>query len=1192
MARRKEGFSYVGKLVSNLINLSPVDFEDLKRVWGFEEELNQLHQSLAAIADLVEDAEQKQETMVDATRWLRNLKEVAYQADDLLSELSYQTTRLLQLHSFSSISRAIYSLRKAQLRRQLTPKLKKVNLSLQNIQRDNLSLQFTSIQPNFEDILSQDRLAMDLIVDKYVIERKTDVAKIVNLITSSYNQQHTFVVVPIIGVGGVGKTTLAKLVCQKVMSLTTKPFDVEIWVHVAGHFSEYRTLGEMLRSLNSSMGSVINRDTILRQLAKELVSKRFLLVLDDVCKNAQWNRFKTVLSRICRNNGNAILVTTRLRETDYKMATSPQHIHELNHISDDECWLILKERAFRKATELVPSIFEVIGRQIAKQCFGDPFFAKVLGAVMGFNMDEETWLKISDALVLNKDETDLVTCDRIFHHLPSYLKPCFAFCSIFPKDFLIRKEELIWLWMAEGIIDSWDTGSKWFDALLDSSIFQEVERDDYDDSVLCKMHDIVRDIALYFSRSRSQESYIYHLYACDPFVQGPWNKKLRTILLSDVPLQQRWDMEMLQSPRQEIWKLEMLRSLHLNGSNMSVLPSSIKKMKHLRYLDVSISKTNKLSRSITKLYNLQTLNLSNSTITELPEFITELFNLQTLKVSNSKIKELPESINKLQKLQTLDVSNSMIKVLPESITELCNLQTLKFLKCKELTELPRKRINNLVNLKHVAFSFEHQMPVGLGKLSDLQTLLLFVVGLDWGGSIEELHCLNKLRGSLKISRLEEVGDKEEVERANLQRKANLQGVCFEWSYGENDRSSRDEELLEGLQPHPNIQRIKIKYYMGENLPSWMLRMKNPGDAESSGVINNLVDLRLEWCCNFVELPRLGDLPHLQYLKMNQLRNVKRIGNEFYGIDSESRNIGCLRLFPALKSLSISWMENLIEWSSPSDDKNVVVFPCLENLSIQACHKLTGFPMSRLSELVKVEIRDCEELRLLTSWQQSFAFLTSLSLVGCSKFTHFRNLLQTDTCFMELSVSRCEWLTFIPDDIGKLTRLTSLEIYCCKRLRYFPGEILRKLTRLVSLSIGGFSKELDGFHYLNGIEDLPWLEELEIWGSDFFGCGMHYLPNQLQSLTVLKSLKIMGFTTMEELPEWLTNLQSLQSISFDYCKHLRCLSTATIVQHLPDLTRLNIDCCPILEESLSEFLYTTRIKVEFSAVSKVRDRLGY
>ncbi|WCJ19619.1 hypothetical protein M5689_001903 [Euphorbia peplus] len=612
-------------------------------------------------------------------------------------------------------------------------------------------------------------------------------------------------------------------------------------------------------------------------------------------------------------------------------------------------------------------------------------------------------------------------------------------------------------------------------------------------------------------------------------------------------------------------------------------------MKHLRYFGASISKTKQLPKSITKLYNLRTLNLSNSSIRELPESITKLHNLQTLDISNSNVKELPDSIAKLRNLQTLDVSNSNITELPQSITKLHNLHTLKFLECKELTKLPRKKINNLINLKCIAFSYEHQMPFGLGKLNGLETLLFFVVGLDCGGSIEELEGLNKLGGNLKITRLEEVGDKREVERANLQGKAEMQGLGFQWSYGENDRSSRDEEVLEGLQPHQNIRRLKIKY-MGEKWPSWMLRIK----SDFFGVINNLVDLSLERCWNCVQLPRLGDLYHLQFLKINHMGKVKHIGNEFYGIDSERSSIGCFRLFPALKSLSISRMENLTEWSSPSDGSKVVVFPCLENLSIQSCPKLTGFLMRDLSELVKLEIRDCEELRLLFDKQQSFPFLTSLSIVGCSKLTEFYNLLLASMCFKELSVRRCEWLMFIPNNFGKLSYLTSLEIYCCKRLRYFPNEILCKLTQLQNLSIGAFSQELDDFRYLNQIKDLPCLEELEIWGSDFFGREMSSLPNQLQHLSVLKSLKIMGFTAMEDLPEWLTNLQSLNSLSLDYCRHLGCRSTAEIMKHLSSIRDLYIGCCPILAESkinLLSSLHSSKINVEFSDVSKIREPLG-
>ncbi|XP_065872239.1 putative disease resistance protein RGA1 [Euphorbia lathyris] len=1202
MAER--GFTYVGKhILSNLIKLIPIAFEDPKSFWGFEEELNHLRESLVAIADLVEDAEEKQAAVVDAGEWLRNLKEVAYEADDLLSELAYETTRLQirnqEVHNFSSISKAKFGLK-------MVLKLKKVNQSLKKLRSRSLSLQLSSIQHNLEEMLSQNRLPTNSILDNLVVGRKADVAKIVNLITSSCYQQLTLV--SIIGTDGIGKTTLAELVCQKVMALTRKPFDVIIWVRFHRNFSANIILGEMLQSLNGSMGGLTNEDAI-RQLKMELASKKFLLVLDDIWilddTRWQWHLLKTLLPRICTNNGNAILVTTSEEEVASIMGISSQHSHSLNPLSNDECWFILKEMAFRNVITPVPSNLEAIGREIAKICKGIPLIAKVLGGIMGFNRDEKAWLKIRDGDVLKERSirNHLPLLEQIFHGLPSYLKSCFAFCSIFPKAFLIRKEDLICLWMAEGIVESYDMGSKCFDALLASSLFQDAEREYNDDAILCKMHDLILPV------SKSKTSSIYHLYADDRRVRNLMDalkggaKRLRTIIVGG-------------APNQEIWKMKKLRSLYLNVADMEVLPSSIGEMKYLRYLDVSISKTEELSESITKLYNLQTLNLSSSSIDELPEFITKLFNLQnlilsnsninklpesismlhslqTLSISNSNIKELPESITKLHNLQTLDVSNSDIKELPESITELCNLQTLKFLECKELTKLPRKKINNLISLKHIAFSYEHQMPFGLGKLNDLETLLFFVVGPDWGGSIEELECLKELRGNLKITRLEEVGDKKEVERANLQGKAKIQGLGFEWSYEANDRSSRDEEVLEGLQPHPNIERIKIRYYMGERWPSWMLRMKSPGDGDSFGVVNNLVDLRLERCCNCVQLPRLGDLPHLKFLKMHHMGKVKRVGNEFYGIDSKGSSIGCLRLFPTLKSLSISRMENLTEWSSPSNGNEVVVFPCLQNLSIQYCSNLTGFPMSDLSELVKLEIRDCEELRLLINKKQSFGCLASLSIAGCSKLTYLRHWLLSDIRYMELCVRRCEWLAFIPEDLGKVSYLTSLEIYCCKRLRYFPEEILCKLTRLQNLSIGAFSEELDGFHYLNGIKDLPCLEELEIWGSDFLGREMCCLPNQLRHLNVLKSLKIIGFTTMEELPEWLMNIQSLQSLSLDYCRHLGCQSTATIIQHLAGLTHFNINCCPILEESKSELLQdTTRIKVGFSHVSKVRIRLGY
>ncbi|XP_065871107.1 putative disease resistance protein RGA3 [Euphorbia lathyris] len=934
----------------------------------------------------------------------------------------------------------------------------------------------------------------------------------------------------------------------------------------------------MLEQLNPSLGGLIYVDSILKQLKQELWSKKFLLVLDGVWGDVsnKWSWLKVKLSKVCASSGNAIIVTTRESEVASIVEASRRGWHILGGLSNKECLSILEDSVCRNIE--TPTAFVKIRKAIAGRFKGVPLAAKVLGGTMGYTWSKNLWLEIANSSALDprNNGSDVSSILKLcFDYLPPFTKPCFAFCSIFPKGFSIRIEELIHLWMAEGLVGSLNDGNHCVNILILNSFLQDVERDEDGNVMQCKMHDFVHDLAFSLSNldvltwenfsTVDETSCIYHVYADTEVVTSSMDihnngaKKLRTIILDSASYQKSW-------------KLKSLRILDLNGADMEVFPSSVGRMKHLRYLNVSNSKIRGFPKLITKLYNLQTLNLSNSNIKELPESITKLYNLQTLNLSNSNIKELPESI-----------------------TKLCNLQILKFLECKELTKLPRKKMNNLISLKHIAFSYEHQMPYGMGKLNGLEVLPLFVVGPDWGGCIQELEFLSKLRGHLEITRLEEVVDKKEADRANLQEKPDLRGLGFHWSYGANNRTSSDEELLEGLRPHPNIKRLTIKYYMGGKWPSWMLRMKSPNYGDCFAVINNLVDLRLEQCWNCVRVPCLGDLPSLKFLQINHMGRVKCIDNEFYWIEGSASSSGSPRLFPKLKSLCVSWMENLTEWSCPSSI-NSVVFPCLEILSIHSCAKLTSFPMSDLPALVKLEIKNCEEFRFLFDKQQSFPSLTSLSIVGCSKLTYIRNWLPSSTCFKEFSITRCEWLAFIREDLGRLSSLTSLEMYCCKRLRCFPEDILCKLTQLRKLCIGAFSEELDDFCYLNQIKDLSCLEELEIWGSDFFRREMSSLPNQLQHLTVLKSLKTIGFTTMEELPEWLTNLQSLQFLSLDYCRHLGCQSTATVIRRLPNLTHLSIICCPILEEIKSKIwlhsLNTRKIKVEYSHFSKVRIRLGY
>nr|TKR79655.1 hypothetical protein D5086_0000270230 [Populus alba] len=296
-------------------------------------------------------------------------------------------------------------------------------------------------------------------------------------------------------------------------------------------------------------------------------------------------------------------------------------------------------------------------------------------------------------------------------------------------------------------------------------------------------------------------------------------------------------------------------------------------------------------------------------------------SLRTLKLRWSDITELPDSICKLRHLRYLDVSDTAIRALPESITKLYHLETLRFTDCESLEKLPQK-VRNLVSLRHLHFDDPKLVPAEVRLLTRLQTLPIFAVGPDH--MVEELGCLKELRGALKICKLEQVRDREEAEKAELSGKR-MNKLVFEWSGDEGNSSVDSEDVLEGLQPHPDIRSLTIEGYGGENFSSWILQL------------NNLTVLRLEGCSKLRQLPTLGCLPRLKILEMSRMPNVKCIGNEFYS-SRDSAGV----LFPALQILTLSWMDGLEEWMVPGGEV-VAVFPCLEELCIEGCGKLRQLP---------------------------------------------------------------------------------------------------------------------------------------------------------------------------------------------------------------------------------------------------------
>ncbi|KAK8619038.1 hypothetical protein V6N13_133007 [Hibiscus sabdariffa] len=553
--------------------------------------------------------------------------------------------------------------------------------------------------------------------------------------------------------------------------------------------------------------------------------------------------------------------------------------------------------------------------------------------------------------------------------------------------------------------------------------------------------------------------------------------------------------------------------------------------------------------------------------------VRDFKGLRVLKFGGADIKSLPDSIGKLKHLRYFDISGTRIWSLPKSIAQLYLLETLRLLMCDMLKQLP-EGMKDLVNLRHLYISDGRHLPTELGCLTSLQTLPLFDVATERGRGTEDLGFLVDLGGKLVISGLENVRDKEEARGARLLEKKKLHKLTYKWNRGRKGYS-KQEEVLEGLEPNSNLKSLSIEDYKGEYYPSW-LSQKIGGDPSAAFQPMSLVELHLLCCKNVKNLPSLGQYPNLKFLEIKHLDNVRRIGNEFYmnGCDENKP----LVLFPALEFFTLGYMAEAKEWLEV--DPTIHAFPSLKVLKIIQCDNLYSVPrMSRFSCLEKLEITLCSRLgwigdeafssglkRITIGGCRSLGSIPSLDglsslleikLYGCRGLTSLPSGLSTCTSLGRLVIEDCSNLRSIPGDIEQLNSVEELRIVYCRRLKRFPEESLALgcLTRLKKLELGPFSKEVEEFPGLASIHHLhSSLKELELIGWETLQCS---LPHQLQHLTALEHLEIRYFDGLNALPEWLGNLSSLRGLKFIYCENLEHLPSKQALQRLSNLRLFDV-----------------------------------
>ncbi|GLU17205.1 hypothetical protein SLE2022_335940 [Rubroshorea leprosula] len=1110
--------------------------EQINLAVSWKAQLRRLCNKLTMIRAVLQDADRRQVGDSAVKLWLENLRDVAREAEDVLDEVVYERLKQevqIQKQMKKKVCLFFTFSNPFIFRLKMANKIKNLIASIVEINKEATQFGLQSRHATYEPRSNPQTAYSSPGYCPRVIGREGDVSKIVDLLIDPSNKE-SLSVISVVGMGGLGKTTLVKSVQnhEKIV----RYFGKIMFICVSDDFDVKRVLKEMLESLNKVGCSIENQATLVEEIQDKLKNENYLLILDDVWNEdrMKWEALRGCLLEINKNKGSRMVVTTRSEKVASIMGTLREHMYPLQGLDDEQCWSIIEQRAFGGSS--VPNLeLEAIGRQIAKKCRGVPLVANVIGASLSNRRDEREWASVNDNFDAGSSLEDdsrtwtVRVLQLSFDRLPNTtLKQCFAFCSIFPQDWEIEREMLIQLWMAEGFLrpsqgsSMEDIGNKYFNDLLSYCLFLDEERDSTGKIESCKMHDLIHDLATYNSKSETlilkagSESNIAHV---------------RHLNLVDAK-------EMV--PANFVEVARKLHSLFLNGDILGKMPDSFKRLRILSF-----------------------------------EYLWR-----------ANTEQLPTWIGKMKHLRYLDISYTDIKELPQFIMELYSLQTLRFMYCSRIVKQP-EGVENLVSLRHIYFNEDSCMPLRIGRLKDLQTLKLFVVGLQEGSRIEGLGCLSQLGGELRIRHLERVENYSEAEKAKLSEKIGLHEFRLEWTDRNTEECNHDEDVLAGLKPPPNLRNLTIKYYGGEKCPPWM----EPSLSESFS-LNNLVDLKILYCKKLKSMPIIG-LSSLQQLRIQDCLELTRIGD---GVSA----------FPkSLKRLDI--------WSCPRLETigdSILTLTCLEELGLSGCEDLRLIPiMSGLSSLQHLQIQYClkltrigdgafafpASLRLLCIWScprfetigESISTLTCLEeldlsgfedlrpissvnglsslrklrIDNCSSVVSLPNGLSSCTALKELIISGCHNLISISEDLKDLRSLVDLRIFRCENLRSIPEESFSCPVCLEMLWIGGFSKELEEFPYLNSIHHLhASLHKLGLVGWE----KLTHLPPQIQHLTSLRELRIYNFNQVEALPEWLGSLSSLQTLQIQDCANLKYLPSAQAMQRLSKLQNLLIFCCRELQ----------------------------
>ncbi|KAI3854339.1 hypothetical protein MKX03_012801 [Papaver bracteatum] len=799
-------------------------------------QVQELRDELRRMQCFLKDADAKQQQGNERVRnWVADIRNVAYDAEDVVD------TFMLRIGATPKSGGVRSLIKRKALMVKILVHLYRVGKEIQAIQAKLKVISASTITYGIKE-LPDDKPSSSIapLRNYYPHVQDEDVTGLDEhtLLTELSKDEERLCVVSIVGVGGLGKTTLAKKIYKH--DKVTRHFDCYAWCSISQHLNMRDVLLELINNFMNQNETGLSDRNLVENLYDYLKDKQYFIVVDD------FPAFPN------GKPGSKILLTTRNK--DVALQADPCSLQlEPELLIEEDSWELLCKKAFPKTmrhTNSYPAVLEKLGRDMVRKYGGLPLAICALGGILATKREDiKEWRYVHRDVASNINGGVMGILALSYNDLPVHLKPCFLYLGLFPEDFAIPRKKLIRLWIAEGFIPHTkenaqgtleEAGKRQYYGELIQRCMIQADKDPTTGQVkTCGMHDLMRDLCLskgkdlnfldinnqhidgttFNSSGRRLRRYAIHLndeQRYDYGVDFDFNNSasaLRTLLVQ--PPVYRAVVPLMKYQHIKLLRVLDLGDVDLHKNKIELIFELI----HMRYLEIGnllfhpwdLLRQNKIPSSIGNLRNLQTLKLGGGIL--LPETIANLVQLRHIELRYGCKINGSFQIENLINLQTLVGAQAGKWIREGCFGMLSKLKNLSVVgtTSQSQTDVLIHEISNMKSASSSSSDDQYQNPIRVlrisswdnfdNKIFDSLSCCHNVHRIELNGRLDVLSLQKYPPNLSKLTLIRSYLEKDPIE--TLQHLPNLKLLELTWAF-------EGEEMVCYTKGFPQLQVLHIE----------------------------------------------------------------------------------------------------------------------------------------------------------------------------------------------------------------------------------------------------------------------------------------------------------------------------------------------------------------------------------------------